>query len=88
MDENILRSIVDRLRGNPQFIAGRLPHNEHDLAITLRINRATALRIMICRAPRQACWAADVHRIADRFALRDHDLDALMTTWTPPGGGQ
>ena len=75
MDENTLRKIVDRLRGCPQFVAGRLPHSAHDLAVTLHTDRATALRIMICRT-----------RIADRFALRDADLDALLTAWTPPGG--
>jgi len=86
MDENTLRKIVDRLRGCPEFVAGRLPRSEHDLAVTLHIDRATALRIMICRTPGPASRVADIHRIADRFALGDADLDALLTAWTPPGG--
>lgn len=81
MEERAWRAVVDRLRTEPAFLAGALPHTECDLAEQLRTTTETALRVLVCRRPRSAAWDREVRAIAGHVGIRDADLDALLTAW-------
>jgi len=64
-----LAHLAERLAGDPTFIAGHV--TTAALVVTLGCDELTAVKVRLCRAPRDA---EDLRLIAERFGV---DVDAL-----------
>ena len=68
-----LAALAERLAGDPDFIAGHV--STADLVAALGCAAATAVKVRLCRSPRDA---GDVRLIAERFGVDAGKLAALL----------